>query len=70
MGKIFLTLDKYLNARGISRYYLSEHAGIRYDTINKYYRNRVVRYDSYILTKICDVLKCDISDIICYCEEE
>ena len=66
LGKIILTLDVYLDKRGISRYYVSEKTGIRYDTINKYYRNRVVRYDSYVLAKICDVLKCDISDIIHY----
>ena len=66
LGGIFLTLDVYLDKRGISRYSLSEKTGIRYDTINKYYRNRVVRYDSYILAKICDALECDITDIICY----
>ena len=66
MGKIFLTLDTYLDRRGISRYFVAEKTGIHYDTINKYYRNRVVRYDSYILAKICDVLNCDLSDIISY----
>jgi len=70
MGKVFLTLDSYLDSRSISRYFVSEKTGIRYDTINKYYRNRVVRYDSYILAKICDVLNCDVSDIISYQIEE
>jgi len=69
MGKIFLTLDAYLDKRGISRYSVSEKTGIRYDTINKYYRNRVMRYDSYVLAKICDALECKISDIIKYQKE-
>ena len=66
MGKVFLTLDTYLDSHGISRYYVSEKTHIRYDTISKYYRNRISRYDGYILAKICDALDCDISDIICY----
>ena len=66
MSKIHLILDRYLDKRGITRYSLSEKTGIRYDTINKYYRNRVMRYDGYILTRICDALDCDVSDILEY----
>ena len=66
MGKVFLTLDNYLDSHGISRYYVSEKTHIRYDTINKYYRNRISRYDSYVLAKICDAIGCTISDIIQY----
>ena len=61
-----MTLDAYLDQRGISRYFVSKKTGIRYDTINKYYQNKVVRYDSYILSKICDALDCNVSDIICH----
>ena len=66
MGKVFLTLDLYMDKRGITRYALSEATDIRYDTINKYYRNRVVRYDSYVLSKICDALGCSIDEIVAY----
>ncbi len=66
MSMVFLTLDKYMDKRGITRYALAEATGIRYDTINKYYRNRVKRYDSYVLAKICDALKCRIADILAY----
>lgn len=66
MGQIRLILDKYLDSRNITRYQLSEDTGIRYDTIDKYYKNKLQRYDSYILTKICDTLDCEINDIIEY----
>lgn len=66
LGKVYLTLDKYLDEREISRYFLSAKADIRYDTINKYYRNRVTRYDGYVLAKICETLECDITDILKY----
>ncbi len=61
---IRLTLDKVLNEKNITRYILSKETKIKYQTIDKYYKNNIVRYDSYILNKICIALDCDISDII------
>ena len=29
-----------------------------------YYKNKVKRYDSYVLDRICDAIGCQISDII------
>jgi putative transcriptional regulator len=66
---VLLKLDKYLEKRGITRYELSKRTGIIYHTIDSYYKNQVVRYDSYILSKICEALNCDISDIIEYRKE-
>ena len=61
-----LTIDKYIEKVGITRYEISKRTGIHFNTINKYYKNQVVRYDSYILDKICEALDCDICDIIEY----
>ena len=61
-----LKLDKYLNQVGITRYELAKITEIRYPIIDKYYKNKVVRYDSFVLSKICEALKCEISDIIEY----
>ncbi len=61
-----LTVNKYLDSHGISRYELSKRTGVYYQIIDSYYKNKVVRYDSYILNKICEALDCDISDIIEY----
>ena len=65
-----LTLDKQLEKCGITRYELSKRTGIVYHTIDSYYKNQVVRYDSYILNKFCEALDCDISDIIEYVKDE
>ena len=65
-----LTLDKQLEKSGITRYELSKRTGIIYHTIDSYYKNQVVRYDSYILNKFCDALNCEISDIIEYVKED
>ncbi len=64
-----LTIDKHLKKIGLTRYELAKRTGIIYHTIDSYYKNQVVRYDSYILNKICEALDCDISDIIEYTKE-
>ena len=64
-----LTLDKQLEKCGITRYELAKRTGIIYHTIDSYYKNQVVRYDSYILNKFCEALDCVISDIIMYTKD-
>ena len=61
---IRITLDKVLKKYNISRYELSKRTGIRYQIIDNYYKNRVIRYDSFVLNKICTALDCKIEDII------
>ena len=69
MTTIRLRLDKTLKDRNISRYELAKQTGIRYQIIENYYKNKVIRYDSYVLGKICSVLGCDISDLLEKTEE-
>lgn len=59
-----LILKEYLDKNKITRYALSQASGIRYHIIDKYYKNKVVRYDGYVLDKICAALNCDIGDIL------
>lgn len=63
---IRLTIDKYLDSRNITRYELAKRTGIRFQIIDNYYKNKVVRYDSFVLGRICEALDCDVSDIIEY----
>ena len=63
---IRICLDKTLKKLGISRYELAKRTGIQYQIIDNYYKNKVVRYDSYILDKVCTALGCGICDIIEY----
>lgn len=65
-----LTIDRYLNTCGITRYELAKRTDIKFQTIDRYYKNRVVRYDSYILDRICTALDCTLSDIIEYVKDE
>lgn len=61
---MYLTLDEVLKAKQISRYELSKLTGIKYQTIDNYYKNKVIRYDREILLKMCIALECEIGDII------
>ncbi len=65
-----LTIDRILTERGMTRYELSKRTDIKFQTIDRYYKNRVVRYDSYILDRICAVLECNVCDIIEYTKDE
>lgn len=65
-----LTLDKYLVEQGITRYELAKRTAIKFQTIDKYYKNRVVRYDADVLDRICRALDCKISDLIEFSENE
>ena len=62
-----LIIDRYLDKRGITRYELT---AVKFQTIDRYYKNRVVRYDSYILDRICVALECTLADIIEYVEDD
>ncbi len=63
---IRICLDKTLKTLKISRYELSKRTGIQYQVIDNYYKNRVKRYDSFVLERICEALDCNINDIIEY----
>ncbi len=65
-----ITLDKYLAANGITRYELAKRTNIKFQTIDRYYRNRVVRYDSDVLDRICTALQCNVCDILEYTQGE
>ena len=64
-----LIIDKLLDERGVTRYELAKRTEIKFQTIDRYYKNRVVRYDSYILDRICAVLDCTPADIIEYVKD-
>lgn len=61
---IRICLDKALKKYNISRYELSKRTGIQYQIIDNYFKNKVKRYDSFVLERICTALDCDITEII------
>ena len=69
MLMVRLTIDRYLEKLGVTRYELAKRTEVKFQTIDRYYKNRVVRYDSYILDRICAALGCSLCDILEYVED-
>ena len=66
-GKVELNLKEYLDKHGITRNQLSVYTGIKYQTIDRYYKAvDIERVDLTLLAKICFVLECNLSDILRY----
>ena len=61
---IRISLDRILDNLNISRYELSKRTGIQYQIIDNYYKNKVKRYDGFVLERICIALDCEIADIL------
>ncbi len=66
---IRICLDKTLEKYNISRYELVKRTGIQYQIIDNYYKNKVKRYDSFVLERICLALDCNIDEIIEFSKE-
>lgn len=64
MSSIRLTLRELLEKRGLKRYQLGKMTGIPYQTLDRYFKNEIQRYDSDALLKICIALDCGIDEII------
>lgn len=64
-----ICLDKALSKRNMSRYELAKRTGIQYQIIDNYYKNKVKRFDGFVLERICITLDCEISDILEFVKE-
>ena len=63
---ITLRLNELLDEKGLTRYWLAQQNGIKFQTIDGYYKNKVVRYDNSILDKICQALHCTPAELFYY----
>jgi len=66
IGKVIITLDEYRISKGISKNKIVVNAGIQRTQLQNYCLNKVSRVDLNVLARICNYLKCDISDILKY----
>ena len=54
----------------MTRYVMAQKAGIKYQTIDGYYKNSVLRYDAENLSKIITALDCGVEDLFEIVEED
>ena len=64
MGKIVLRLDRMMVERKISLNELAERVGISNVNMSKIKNNRVTAIRFSTLAAICEVLECEVGDIL------
>lgn len=64
MGKIILRLDRMMVERKISLNELAERVGISNVNLSKIKNNKVTAIRFSTLSAICEVLDCDVGDIL------
>ena len=67
-GNIVFKLQSVLEKNNITKYKLSRITNIRYDTICNYCKGNVTLINVEYLKIFCNVLNCEIQDIIEYTE--
>lgn len=53
-----------MERKNITRGELTRKTGLKYDTINRYYRSEVFDVDLDVLARLCIALNCQVEDII------
>lgn len=62
--KVKIVLDSILDQRKMSQHEFARLTGIRQPSINEMCRNQTKRMPLDNLAKMCEVLKCDIPDVL------
>jgi putative transcriptional regulator len=66
-GKVEIKLSSIMDKNNISIYKMSRLTDLKYSTIKSYYSNSPIsRVDLDVISKMCYVLNCDVSDILSY----
>ncbi len=65
-GKITIHLKELIEEKGITRYRLAKLADTRFEVVEKWCSGTVERIDSDVLARFCNILGCEITDIIKY----
>lgn len=70
-GFIRVRFREALDSRGITRNRLRTLTGVKYDVIDRYYKNETVQMaDLDFLTKVCCVLGCGLEELLEYAPAE
>lgn len=67
---IIFKLDKVLNEKCKTKYWLSKETGIDNNTLGKIYNNEAKQIKLETLEKICSALNCNLPEIIELVKEE
>ena len=65
-GKISFHVKEIMDSKDMTRSKLAKLANIRFEVADKWYNGNIERMDIDVLTRICFVLDCKISDLMTY----
>ncbi|WP_312643584.1 helix-turn-helix transcriptional regulator [Hydrogenoanaerobacterium sp.] len=65
-GKISFHIKEIMDKKSLTRSALARLADVRFEVADKWYNGNIERMDVDVLTRICFVLDCDISDLMTY----
>lgn len=65
-GKVSFHVKEIMDNKDMTRSKLAKLANIRFEVADKWYNGNIERIDIDVLTRICFVLDCKISDLITY----
>ena len=65
-GKISFHVKEIMDSKNMKRSKLSKLANVRFEVADKWYNGNIERMDIDVLTRICFVLDCDISDLMTF----
>lgn len=69
MKRIHMRIVELLTERCISKNQICKDLDIPRGNFNRYCRDEFQRIDANLVVKLCDYLKCDISDLLVLVEE-
>lgn len=62
MNKIIIDLDVVMKEKGISKNSVCKNCNLQRTQLNNYCKNKISRIDLKILARLCEYLKCDLTD--------
>ncbi len=70
MGRIEIKLESYLKEHNCSKNSVCKACLMQRTQLNNYCKNKISRVDLTIMARLCEFLKCDISDLLEFKEGE
>ncbi len=65
-GDIIFDVKTIMDKKGITVNQVVKKTGLHHQVIRRYYEGSVIRYDKDVLSKLCFVIGCNLSDIMNY----
>lgn len=65
-GDIIFNLKDLMDQKGITITQVVKKTGLHHKVVRRYYEGNATRYDKDVLSKLCFVVGCDLTDIMSY----